>query len=56
MEKTDPLGQEADSEDDRNVLADLTPADLRGLDRTAPGHLDVVREEFVDVQTPPGRK
>ncbi|MFF3313714.1 MarR family winged helix-turn-helix transcriptional regulator [Streptomyces sp. NPDC002952] len=52
MEKAGLLRRETDPDDERGVLAVLAPAGLRVLDRTAPGHLDVVRKGFVDVLTP----
>lgn len=38
--------------DDRGVLAVLTDDGMRCLERTAPGHVDVVREFLIDQLTP----
>lgn len=38
------------------VLAEITPAGRAALERAAPGHVEAVREIFIDVLTPEERK
>lgn len=52
LEKSGLLAREADPTDERAVLAVLTDAGRRILERTAPGHLDTVRAGFLDLLTP----
>ncbi|MFD0362044.1 MarR family winged helix-turn-helix transcriptional regulator [Nocardia sp. GCM10030253] len=39
-------------EDGRGVLAELTDEGLRRLEAAAPGHVDAVRRDFIDLLTP----
>ncbi|MFD3330301.1 MarR family winged helix-turn-helix transcriptional regulator [Streptomyces sp. NPDC058701] len=52
MEKAGLLRRETDPDDERGVFAVLTPDGLEVLARTAPGHVGVVREGFLDALTP----
>ncbi|MEV7023716.1 MarR family winged helix-turn-helix transcriptional regulator [Kitasatospora sp. NPDC093558] len=49
LEKAGLLKRETDASDERGVFAILTDAGLALLERAAPGHLQTVRDGFVDV-------
>ncbi|MEV4798780.1 MarR family transcriptional regulator [Nonomuraea sp. NPDC049421] len=48
LEKAGLVGRETCPSDDRGVLAVLTEAGVRCLERVAPGHLEVVRAYLID--------
>jgi DNA-binding MarR family transcriptional regulator len=52
LEKAGLVRREKCPSDDRGVLATVTSAGRSALDRAAPGHLRVVRENLIDRLTP----
>ena len=49
LERSGLVARSASPEDDRGVLAVLTPAGRSLLENTAPGHVEVVREHLIDL-------
>ncbi|APU15805.1 MULTISPECIES: MarR family winged helix-turn-helix transcriptional regulator [Actinoalloteichus] len=52
MEQRDLVGREECADDGRAAVVALTDAGLRTLAAAAPGHVDTVREYFIDLLTP----
>ncbi len=56
LEKAGLVRREKYPSDERGILAILTSAGRDALDRAAPGHLRVVRENLIDALTPAQRE
>jgi DNA-binding MarR family transcriptional regulator len=52
MQKNGLVSREANPEDARSTLVRLLPAGRDAIEKAAPGHVDDVRRNFIDLMTP----